>query len=79
MEHELRVLEEFHYHSINDLPYISEIKKALIQEGLIDEQVVTRKLKLKKEFKETDLYKYGVIWVNKQASRDYKDVKSLET
>ncbi len=78
MEHELRVLEEFHYHSINDLPYISEIKKALIQEGLIDEQVVTRKLKLKKEFKETDLYKYGVIWVNKQAPRDYKDVKSFE-
>ncbi len=77
MEHELRVLEEFHYHSINDLPYISEIKKALIQQGLIDEQVVTRKLKLKKEFKETDLYKYGVIWVNKQAPRDYKDVKSL--
>ena len=77
MQHELRVLEEFHYHSINDLPYISEIKKALIQQGLIDEQVVTRKLKLKKEFKETDLYKYGVIWVNKQAPRDYKDVKSL--
>ncbi len=77
MEHELRVLEEFHYHSINDLPYISEIKKALIQEGLIDEQVVTRKLKLKKEFKETDLYKYGVIWVNKQTPRDYQHVKSF--
>lgn len=78
MEHELRVLEEFHYHSINDLPYISEIKKALIQQGLIDEQVVTRKLKLKKEFKETDLYKYGVIWVNKQVSKDYQHVKSFE-
>ena len=78
MEHELHVLEEFHYHSINDLPYISEIKKALIQEGLIDEQVVTRKLKLKKEFEETDLYKYGVIWVNKQAPRDYQHVKSFE-
>ncbi len=77
MEHELRVLEEFHYHSINDLPYITEIKKALIQEGLMDEQVVTRKLKLKKEFKETDLYKYGVIWVNKQVPRDYQEVKSF--
>ena len=31
MEHELRVLEEFHYHSINDLPYITEIKKALVK------------------------------------------------
>ena len=76
--HELRVLEEFHYHSINDLPYITEIKKALVQEGLMDEHVVTRQLKLKKEFKETDLYKYGVIWLNKQVSRDYQHVKSFE-
>ena len=78
LEHELRVLEEFHYHSINDLPYITEIKKALVQQGLMDEQTMTRKLKLKKKFKETDLYKYGVIWVNKQVPRDYQHVKSFE-
>ena len=78
LDHELRVLEEFHYHSINDLPYITEIKKALVERGLMDEQTMTRKLKLKKEFKETDLYKYGVIWVNKQVSRDYQHVKSFE-
>ena len=77
LEHELRVLEEFHYHSINDLPYITEIKKALVERGLMDEQTVTRKLKLKKEFKETDLYKYGVIWLNKQTPRDYQNVKSF--
>ena len=77
MEHELRVLEEFHYHSINDLPYITEIKKALVKEGLMDEQVVTRKLKLKESFKETDLYKYGVIWLNKQVPRNYQHVKSF--
>ena len=78
IEHELRVLEEFHYHSINDLPYITEIKTALVKRGLMDEQTVTRKLKLKKEFKETDLYKYGVIWVNKQVPRDYQHIKSFE-
>ena len=77
IEHELRVLEEFHYHSINDLPYITEIKKALVKEGLMDEQVVTRKLKLKESFKETDLYKYGVIWLNKQVPRNYQHVKSF--
>ena len=77
MEHELRVLEEFHYHSINDLPYITEIKKALVKEGLIDEQVVTRKLELKEKFKKTDLYKYGVIWLNRQTQKDYQHVKSF--
>lgn len=78
LEHELRVLEEFHYHSINDLPYITEIKKALVERGLMDEQVVTRKLELKEEFKETDLYKYGVIWLNRQTQKDYQHVKSFE-
>ena len=78
MQHELRVLEEFHYHSINDLPYITEIKKALVNEGLIDEQVVTRELKLKAKFKETDFYKYGVIYLNKQTQKDYGHVKSFE-
>ena len=78
IEHELRVLEEFHYHSINDLPYITEIKKALVERGLMDEQTVTRELKLKQEFKETDLYKYGVIWLNKQVPKDYQHVKSFE-
>ena len=78
LDHELRILEEFHYHSINDLPYITEIKKALVQQGLMDEQTVTRPLKLKESFKETDLYKYGVIWINKQVPRDYQHVKSFE-
>ena len=31
---ELRVLEELHYHSVNDSKYISEIRTALIDEGL---------------------------------------------
>lgn len=78
MEHELRVLEEFHYHSINDLPYITEIKKALVERGLMDEQVVTRKLELKEKFKETYLYKYGAIWLNRQTQKDYQHVKSFE-
>ena len=76
--HELRVLEELHYHSINDSPYISEIRKALVNEGLIDERVVTRELKLKAEFRKTDLYKFGVIWLNKQVPRNYQHVKSFE-
>ena len=77
IEHELRVLEELHYHSINDSPYISEIRKALITKGLIDEQIVTRKLQLKDSFKNTNLYKSGVIWLNKQVEKNYEHVKSF--
>ena len=77
LDQELRVLEELHYHSVNDSRYISEIQIALRDEGIIDETVVTRELKLRTNFKETDLYKYGVLWVNKRAERDYQNVTSF--
>ena len=77
LNHELRVLEELHYHSLNDSRYISEIHTALRDEGIIDETVVTRELKLKDTFKETDLYKYGVIWLNEREERDYQNIKSF--
>ena len=77
LDHELRVLEELHYHSVNNSSYISEIRTALIEQGIIDETVVTRELKLKDSFKETDLYKYGVVWLNEREPRDYQDVKSF--
>ena len=77
LDHELRVLEELHYHSVNDSRYISEIRTALVKEGIIDETVVTRELKLKDSFKETDLYKYGVVWLNEREPRNYQDVTSF--
>ena len=77
LDHELRVLEELHYHSIHDSRYISEIRTALIDEGMIDERLETRTLKLKAEFKDTDLYKYGVVWLNKQVPKDYQHVQSF--
>ena len=77
LNHELRVLEELHYHSVNDSRYISEIHTTLRKEGIIDDSVETRELKLKDTFKDTDLYKYGVIWLNEREERDYQDVKSF--
>ncbi len=77
LDHELRVLEELHYHSIHDSRYISEIRTALIDEGMMDERFETRALKLKAEFKETNLYKYGVVWLNKQVPKNYQHVQSF--
>jgi type III restriction enzyme len=74
---ELRVLEELHYHSINDSRYIAEIRQALIAHGMLDEREVTRKLKLKESFKKTDFYKYGVVWLNDRLPKDYQHVQSF--
>jgi len=78
LNHELRVLEELHYHSIHDSRYISEIRTALIEQGMMDERMVTRELKLKDKFKKTDFYKYGVIYLNDQVPKDYQHVQSFD-
>ena len=75
--HDLRVLEELHYHSVNDSRYISEIHDALVEQGLMDERTVTRKIKLKDEFKKTELYQKGVIWLNEQVPTDNRHLKSF--
>ena len=76
--HDLRLLEELHYHSVNDSRYISEIHAALVEQGMMDEKIVTRELKLKDEFKKTELYQKGVIWLNEQVQRDNRHVKSFD-
>lgn len=75
--HELRVLEELHYHSINNNRYIPEITQALKEQGAMDENEVKRELKLKEGFKKTQFYKYGVIYANSAIEKDYKHVKSF--
>ena len=75
--HELRAIEELHYHSVNDSRYISELRTALIAEGMMDEQVVNRELKLKEPFKETSFYKVEVVWLNRRRPKDYQGVHSF--
>lgn len=77
LDNELRVLEELHYHSMQDSRYLSEIRNALIDEGMLDERRETREIKLKDEFKETDLYKKGVVWLNKRVKKNYQHINSF--
>ena len=74
---ELRVLEELHYHSVNDSRYISEIRTALIDEGMLDERAVEKPLKLKNSFKETDLYKRGIIYINERIKNRNEAIRSF--
>ena len=77
LNHEMRVLEELHYHSINDSRYISELRTALIEEGMLDEREVVKPLTLKEDFKKTDFYKNGLIYLNERIKNDYKYVRSF--
>jgi type III restriction enzyme len=77
LEHEMRVLEELHYHSISDSRYISELRTALIEEGMMDEREVVKSLELKEGFKQTDFYKSGLIYLNERISNDYVNIRSF--
>ncbi len=44
-ENELRILEQLHYHSINDSQYISALQDALVEEGVMDSKAVDRQMK----------------------------------
>ncbi|MBC8198821.1 MAG: DEAD/DEAH box helicase family protein [Desulfobacteraceae bacterium] len=77
LRHAMRVLEELHYHSINDSRYISELRTALIEEGMMDDREVKKPLKLKGDFKQTDLYKSGLIYLNERVINNYKYVQSF--
>ena len=77
LNHELRILEELHYHSMHNPKYLSEIRIALIDEGMMDNNRQQRKINLKEEFKATDFYKKGVIWLNKRVKKNYQHIHSF--
>jgi type III restriction enzyme len=74
---ELRVLEEMHYHSINDSRYISELRTALIEEGMLDEREVERPLLLKDSFKKSKFFKKGLIYINERIKNTFENIKSF--
>ena len=78
MKNDLRVIEELHYHSMNDSPYINEIKDALVKRGLMDEKVVKKNVKRKKGFKKSKLYRQGFIWLNDKVEKDMQQVNSFD-
>ncbi|MBW2642431.1 MAG: DEAD/DEAH box helicase family protein [Deltaproteobacteria bacterium] len=77
LAHEIRVLEELHYHSINDSRYISELRAALIEEGMLDDRETEKRLELKEYFKETDFYKNAFIYINERVKNNYEYVRSF--
>ena len=68
---QLRICEELFYHCRTNSRYIDELHKALVDTGMKDLNVVTRRLILKNNFKETNFYKYGSMLTNdlEEASR----------
>lgn len=79
ISNDLKVLEELYYHTKEDSRYISEIKKALVESGIYedDENLATKQLTLKMDFKATDFYKTGRVFFNKKVEKSFDNIKSF--
>lgn len=74
----LRILEELYYHSQQDSRYIGELKNALIEVGLQDNDTVIRTLKIKDSFKQSDIWDKGLIFLNKRRENCRDDIFGLD-
>jgi type III restriction enzyme len=78
IENEMRVLETLYYHSAHNPRYIEEIKSALTEMGILPEKYVQRKLFVKDEFKKTEFWKEGVIFINDRIQNPRTGISSLK-
>lgn len=76
---DFKILEELYYHTKEDSRYISEIKKALVDSGIYEDEddLITKKLILKEKFKKTDFYKKGLVFFNQRVENTHNNVKSF--
>lgn len=79
ISNDLKTLEELYYHTKEDSRYISELKKALVASGIYedDENLVTKQLTLKLDFKGTDFYRDGHVFYNKKIPKSFDNIKSF--
>lgn len=79
ISNDLKTLEELYYHTKEDSRYISELKKALVDSGIYedDANLIQLNLFLKPEFKKTDFYKDGHVFFNKKVPKSFDNIKSF--
>lgn len=76
---ELRVLEELHYHSLNDSRYIAEIKSELVKSGITppDEKRKIITVSIKDDIKNKKFWKNGLLFINEQKENTREKVKRM--
>lgn len=79
LDHELRVLEEFYFHSDDDHRYIDELKRELKKQDLLPQNdKIIKKFQLKLDFGESDFVKDVKLYRNKQIENPAKRKRTLE-
>lgn len=66
LENPMRVLEEFYYHSDDDVRYLDELKRELKNKGFIQDNRTIKKFALKEDFKQSGFFKEIKVWKNER-------------
>jgi type III restriction enzyme len=77
IENPLRICEELYYHCHYDSRYIDELNKALIATGIMPEKQTEVRYILKDDFKRSDLYKTGIVFMNRREIKSRKDIVKI--
>lgn len=75
---ENRILETLLYHSMQDSRYISELRMALKQTGLLSNNPVELEYRLKDEFKNTEFYKTAYVFSNRKVEKSREKVSEID-
>lgn len=76
-QNELRILEQLYYHSVTNPRYIQELESVLVREGIMPSRTVQKEIKIKSNFKNSDFWKKGYIFLNSRKENLGKDVFAL--
>lgn len=77
IDNPLRVIEKLHYHTAANSRYVDELRKALIQSGIADDNYNEVTVRLKPDFKNTPLYRHGIVFANERI--DYTAPKTNDS
>ena len=78
LQHEMRVLEEFYYHSDDEHRYLSELKNELKNKGYLEPNKKIKRFSLKENFKESEFYKTVKLFLNERKDNPNKRKITLE-
>ncbi len=70
LDHESIVLEQLHFHTSDGSKFIEQLDKDLAEIGLKDSDLTEVEIKLKDDFTKSNIYKYGVIYLNQRKLRE---------
>lgn len=77
-QNDLRILEELHYHSKTNSRYIQELRSELTESGIIDERSIRRKITVKDQFRKSNFWLTGYIYVNSREKNLNENILSLK-